>query len=115
MIKRNFKILIIAILAFATAIYVLFLKGHRIDGSREGLSHFRVEAFSQQNGWGYRIRQDTMPVIEQKFIPGVAGTNGFISEQEAITVGKLVIQKLDRGIFPPTITAAELDSLGVHH
>nr|WP_295930087.1 DUF4907 domain-containing protein [uncultured Dyadobacter sp.] len=115
MIKRNLKILLIGVLAFAAAIYVLFFKGQRIIGNREGLSHFKVEAFKQPSGWGYRIRQDTTAVIEQKFIPGVAGTNGFTSEQQALSVGKLVKQKLDRGVFPPTITAAELDSLGIDH
>lgn len=115
MIKKNLKTLLIGVLAFAAAIYVLFFKGRSIIGDREGLSHFKVEAFSQPSGWGYRIRQDTTPVIEQKFIPGVASTNGFISEQQAISVGKLVKQKLDRGIFPPTVTVAELDSLGIDH
>lgn len=113
--KKSISVLIFGILAFAAAIYILFFKGQPINSGSGGLSRFKVEAFKAESGWAYRIRQDTTPVIEQKFIPGVEGTKGFQTEQQAVATGRLVIRKLDQGIFPPTISTHELDSLGVKY
>jgi len=119
-IRRNSRILIIGIAAFAAAIYFLFFKGQKENQggegrSREGLSRFKVETVRGEHGWGYHIRQDTTLVIDQKVIPGIPGINGFATEQEAAKTGALVKQKLDRGIFPPTIDSRELDSLGIKY
>lgn len=115
MIRRNSKILIIGILAFAAAIYFLFFNKQGVDQGGEGLSRFKVETIRGEHGWGYHIRQDTTLVIEQTVIPGVPGINGFATEQEAAKTGALVKRKLDRGIFPPTIETRELDSLGIKY
>lgn len=115
MIRRNSRILIIGILAFAAAIYFLFLKGQDVNQGGEGLSRFKVETIRGEHGWGYNIRQDTTLVIEQKVIPGVPGMNGFATEQDAAKTGGFVKHKLDRGIFPPTVSTYELDSLGIRY
>lgn len=115
MIRRNSKILIIGILAFAAAIYFLFFKRQDVNQGGEGLSRFKVETIRGEHGWGYNIRQDTTLVIEQKVIPGVPGMNGFVTEQEAAKIGGFVKHKLDRGIFPPTVSTHELDSLGIRY
>ena len=120
MIRRNSRILIIGILAFAAAIYFLLFNKQGVNQgdegrSRAGLSRFKVETIRGEHGWGYHIRQDTTLVIEQKVIPGVPGINGFATEDEAAKTGALVKQKLDRGVFPPTISAQELDSLGIKY
>ncbi|MCF0075155.1 DUF4907 domain-containing protein [Dyadobacter sp. CY261] len=115
MIRKYSRILIIVVLAFAAAIYFLFFKGQNGNPGGEGLSRFKVETIRVENGWGYLIRQDTVPVIEQKVIPGLPGTNGFATEQQAAKTGGLVKEKLDRGIFPPTVSIHELDSLGIKY
>ncbi|KQS27112.1 hypothetical protein ASG33_21525 [Dyadobacter sp. Leaf189] len=112
--KKTSIVTIICLLAFAVAAYLLFSKkGSSFTG--EGRSSFRVETFQKETGWAYRIYQDTIPVIEQATIPGVPGNNGFRSEELAKKTGTLVTQKLDQGIFPPTISLKELDSLGVKY
>ena len=113
MIRNNKSALLICILAFVVAVSFLVFRNANVRG--KGQSAFRVEAFKKETGWGYRIYQDTLPVIEQQFIPGVSGTTGFASQELALKTGSLVISKLDRGIFPPTVTGRELDSLGVKY
>ncbi|GGH56036.1 hypothetical protein GCM10007423_64210 [Dyadobacter endophyticus] len=115
MIRRNSKTLIIGILALAALIYFLFFNERGVNQEGQGLSSFKVETIRGAHGWGYHIRQDTTLVIEQKVIPGVPGINGFATEQEAAKTGALVKQKLEHGIFPPTITTHELDSLGIKY
>jgi hypothetical protein len=124
-IRRNSRILIIGILAcvataLAVPIYFLFFNKREVNQddegrSRAGRSSFKVETIRGEHGWGYHIRQDTTLVIEQKVLPGVPGINGFATEQDAAKTGALVKQKLDRGIFPPTIEPRELDSLGIKY
>jgi hypothetical protein len=106
--------IIVCLLAFAGAAYLLFAR-KKASLPGEGQSAFRVETFHKESGWAYRIYQDTLPVIEQVTVPGIIGNTGFRSEQLARKTGELVTRKLDQGIFPPTISPAELDSLGVKY
>jgi hypothetical protein len=68
---------------------------------------------SEKLGWGYVIYIDGKQTIHQKHIPGVSGNHGFITEEQAKRTADLVIDKIKDGIFPPSITIQELDSLGI--
>ena len=65
-------------------------------------------------GWGYLILQNGKIVIEQKHIPAIQGNLGFISEEESKLVANLVVQKILKRDFPPSISLEELDSLRIH-
>ena len=41
------------------------------------------------------------------------GNQGFKTSQEAQKVAELVIQKLEKGAFPPTVSEEELGTLGI--
>ncbi len=61
--------------------------------------------------WGYDIYKDKQLLVHQPNIPAIEGSRGFSSEEKAISVANLTIQKLRSGIMPPTIRIEELDSL----
>lgn len=72
---------------------------------------YSFKTFMVDNYWGYDIYKDSKLFIHQPNIPAMEGNRGFSSEQKAIAVANLTIQKLRQGIMPPTIRIEELDSL----
>ncbi len=68
---------------------------------------FRIKQ-SANKTWGYEIFKGEKLLIDQPTIPGVPGGNGFVDAKQASLVAKKVIQKLNKGIFPPQIEQNEL-------
>jgi len=76
-------------------------------------SVFQAVVVVSGNGWGYRITQNKSVIINQPTIPAINGNQAFKSEAEARSVAMLVVEKLNRGHMPPSVTVKELDSLGI--
>lgn len=74
---------------------------------------YQLHVFNTRQGWGYTIVSHGDSLIYQPTIPGEAGRNGFARAEDARQVGQLVIQKMENGHFPPTLTQADLTQLGV--
>jgi len=108
-----FRSALICTWAFTAAVFFSSCNGNKENASSEGLRDYKVSSIRLDSTWGYRISQDTVPVIEQKIIPGLPGNAGFNTEQEALKTGRLVVKKLNQGIFPPSVSRQELDSLGI--
>ena len=72
---------------------------------------FSFKTFMVGQYWGYDIYKDNQLLVHQPNIPAKEGNKGFSSEQKAIAVAHLTIQKLRSGIMPPTIRIEDLDSL----
>lgn len=90
-----------------------------IDSSAQPISkakgpEFTVITVEYPNvGWGYQILQDGKLAIDQKHIPVIQGYRSFSSKEKAEKTGNFIVQKMKKGIFPPTLTEQELDSLEV--
>lgn len=69
--------------------------------------------FTDSLGWGYQIFDGNKMMINQIHIPAIQGNKGFKSRQSAQITANFVLYKLSNNIFPPTVDAKELDSLGV--
>lgn len=115
--QNKSKIILLSILAFAVVAFLIFsiTRKNQNPPHSEGFRNISVEAYQTPTGWAYRIFHDRKPVIEQTNIPGISGTKGFTTQEEALKTGELVKQKLGQGIFPPTVTRAELDSLKIQY
>jgi hypothetical protein len=113
--SRKTGIVVLVVLALTITFFVVFSHFREATGTGngEGLSAFKIESFSENGAWAYRIYENDTPVIEQRSVPGVGGNPGFKTKDDALKIANLVKRKLDRGIFPPTITKHELDSLRV--
>ncbi len=64
-------------------------------------------------GWGYEVWKDGAIIIKQEHIPAVQGIRSFSSQEQAQKAAEIIKAKLDQGIFPPTKSMAELQSIGV--
>ena len=72
-----------------------------------------VKAFKDSIGWGYDVFINKSQYVHQPHIPAVPGNRGFSSEAFAKKTGEFVGYKIKNNIMPPSVTPAELDSLGV--
>lgn len=75
------------------------------------LTHQVIDA---PNGtFGYEILADGKLFVRQTNVPGRQGQNGCATAEQANDLAALVIQKIQSGIVPPTVSADELRSLGI--
>lgn len=63
--------------------------------------------------FGYTILDKGKKYIHQPTIPGRAGTNGFKTKKDAQKVATFVMTKMDKGIFPPSVSEEELKTLHI--
>lgn len=74
---------------------------------------YRVKTVRHQNGWGFEIKQGEKTIIRQLHIPSIAGKRVFQTEKDAQKTGQLMIEKMEKKHFPPSVNKVELDSLHV--
>ena len=65
------------------------------------------------NQYGYDIFVNGRLRIHQPTIPGQPGNTGFKNKADAKKVALVVMDKISKGIMPPTITQEELKNLGI--
>jgi len=76
-------------------------------------SVYDVRTVENASGWGYEVWKDGAMVIKQEHIPAVQGIRSFSSQEQAQKAADIIKTKLEQGIFPPTMSMAELQSIGV--
>ena len=89
--------------------------------STQNVASLRIKIFNNDTvkadkpikGFGYDIYKDDAVYIHQPHIPAVGGNNGFSTEAKAKKAAGFVAYKIEHNIMPPSVTPAELDSLGV--
>jgi hypothetical protein len=76
-------------------------------------SPYDVKTVQNSLGWGYEIWKDGALIINQTHIPAIQGLRAFVSQEQAQKAAGIIKNKLDQGVFPPTISIDELRSIGV--
>lgn len=66
-------------------------------------------------GWSFDILRNNKVYIHQTNIPAINELVLFSSENDAILVAELMVEKICRDVFPPSITIQELDSLKIKY
>ena len=68
---------------------------------------------SANNTFGYDILAYGKPLVHQPHIPGLPGNEGFTTRERARKVAEFVLLKIRNNEMPPTVTMADLNSMGV--
>ena len=84
------------------------------DGS-DGLEYTYQVMKNDTGGWYYTINKAGKPFITQKNIPAINKNVAFQDSIQSFLVAKKVVEKLEKGIFPPSITISELQKLQINY
>lgn len=119
MTNQKKGILIIGLILVATIITIILYHPASPGSKEAGTSSMEQHIASLQvveidSGWAYKVMVDTTVLIYQKQIPGISGAPKFTSKKDAQKCGELVMQKLKKQRIP-SISRAELDSLGINY
>jgi hypothetical protein len=68
---------------------------------------------SENKTWGYDIYMEKRLFIHQPNVPGLPGNDGFKTKAAAAKIVSLVIEKIKRGVIPPTVTIEEMKKLKI--
>lgn len=68
----------------------------------------KVERLKASDYWKYVVRKGDKIVIEQTFVPAFSGKQPFYDSVAASSIGLVVLNKLDSGIFPPSVSKSEV-------
>jgi hypothetical protein len=113
MIKKEKIILLFSIIMLAAATGILFYKRNSGSASN-GVLRIDLTTFKQAGGWGYDIKVGSSYFIHQDRIPVITGNKMFISEDEALKTGKLMVEKIKK-TGRADISLPELEALGIHY
>ncbi len=61
------------------------------------------------SGWGYDVYNNEKLIIHQPNIPAVDGNITFKTKENAQKTAELVLEKLKKNIFPPSLTKEEVE------
>lgn len=79
--------------------------------SNKGYSYQVIQ--NDTSAWIFTIYKDSKAIIAQNHIPAIQGLLAFQDSVQAANVAKLMIKKMEDGVFPPAIKISELDSLKI--
>ncbi len=65
------------------------------------------------NTFGYDVYSNSKKLIQQTSIPCLSGNEGFKTKASAEKIAQLVIQKIEKGEMPPSISIKEMEELKV--
>jgi hypothetical protein len=61
--------------------------------------------------FGYDVYRDEALFIHQPHIPGKPGVKGFEKEEQAKSAAALMIEKMKKGVVPPTLSEEEIAAI----
>lgn len=69
-------------------------------GGRGADAEYTCKAMQVDGGYGYVVLHGGDTVVYQPYVPGVSGKLPFATEEDAVEIGRLVCDKLERNQAP---------------
>lgn len=89
------------------------IQPQKVSAEKQRSPYHYTTIYTDDVGWGYDILEKSTIRIHQPHIPAVQGNQGFKSASDAAKVAEKIIEKLEQGIMPPTLSIPEMEELGV--
>ena len=90
---------------------------HKHDnGNMELMQAVQYRYFVHKNdtgAWYFSIKKNEKLIVMQKDIPAVQGNIAFVDSLQASKIARLMVDKLEQGVFPPSVFRSDLDSLKI--
>lgn len=105
--KRKWRIIypLFFVIISALLVYVIVEQ----NSSRDQV---KVKTYRVANGWGYKITVKDRVIINQPFIPVLAGTDPFPTRRSAYRAGQIVKKKLINKQLP-MLSIKDLEEIGL--
>lgn len=114
--KRNWNWILLPIVATAIVAWYYLGSGYgtkQAQLAKQGIVHVDCVPFEIHGGWGYDIVAKEKTFIHQDRIPAISGDKPFATKEDALKVGRLMLDKLKAGKFPPAVTYQEMKNIGI--
>lgn len=113
MTKRDRILLVFSIIMILAGAGIFFYKKGSGSSSKD-LLRIDLQSFKTDGGWGFDIKVGETFSLHQDRIPAIPGNKKFVSEDDALKTGRLMVEKIKRQ-HSPSVSVHELDSLGIHY
>lgn len=110
---KNFHLFLITI--FLSLLYSCNSQPKKIESNHKDQMLLTYKVIQIEENWGYEILIDNKLYIHQEKIPSIPGNLPFQTVEDAEKTAKLVALKIKKGILPPSVSAKEIDSLGIKY
>lgn len=110
--KKALYLFILMILGYT--IYKALLKEDLQVLKTENIS-LSIETFKIDDGWRFYLIKNEKIIISQDYVPAVNGKQYFKTKEDAKKVAELMKYKIEKNIFPPSVSLQELDSLNINY
>ena len=84
--------------------------GHKLTSVNKDVYMIKLNKVDS-SGWCYDIYKNDKITIHQPNIPAVDGNFAFKSKEDAIKTAALVVEKLKKNIFPPSLSLEEVKTV----
>ena len=113
MTKRDRILLVFSIVMILAGAGIFFYKKGSGSSSKD-LLQIDLQSFKAADGWGFDVKVGKTFALHQDRIPAIPGNKKFVSEEDALKTGRLVVEKIKKN-HSPSVTVRELDSIGIHY
>jgi hypothetical protein len=107
MTTNKYLILAIASLLISSAV-IFFINRH----AHAGKVYLKAVAVKTPLGWGYDIMAGDRIFIRQEYVPVLTGNQVFKTPEDALRVGRRVVEKISRN-QSPALSRQDLEELGI--
>lgn len=113
MTKRYWIIVLASVIMIVAATMIVYSKKDSNTGSTNMLPVV-LRPLQLKDGWGYELLVDNKIYIHQDCIPAIERNKRFVTEEEAMRIGNIALDKIKKG-HKPILTVQDINNAHIHY